>query len=397
MDLEAITTEEAWDALEPEWDALVERSASSTIFLTWEWLRPWWRHYRRTGDELRILAAREGGALIGLAPLYRSRVRAAYRVGSLRRLGFIGDRSGDSEYLDFILQPAREAELLRAFFDHLDADPAWDLIELWLLPKASPNHALLRSLAAERGCLEAAKDWPCLAIELPGDWEAYLKTLQSRFRGKLRSLLRRLPAEQGATFEPCADPAELPERLESLFELHQQRWRAEGQPGSFASPERRAFYREMAEAFLRRGWLRFHAMRIGGRFVAHEFSFEHQGRVHFLQQGFDTELTSLNVGTALKAHVIRESIERGAREYDFLGGNAPYKEKWGTRQTWCTFLSLARPGLRRRLHLWLPGLGERLRERARSLTPAPLLRLKRGLQERLRRRRAAAKSGEEAE
>ncbi|MBM4038042.1 MAG: GNAT family N-acetyltransferase [Planctomycetes bacterium] len=408
MNIEVVNTEAGWDAMEREWDPLVERSASATVFLTWEWLRPWWRHFGRPGDELAILAARDGTALVGIAPLYRSRVRASYGVGSLRRLGFIGDHSGDSEYLDFITEPGREEEVLRAFLAHIEADRAgWDLAQFWLVPAASPHLALLRRFAVERRWLAEERQWPCLSIRLPADWESYLATLQPRFRSKLRSLLRKLPegpvgggsvpravgsgedAGHGGpahsavalpAFDQCIDPAELPERLESLFALHQERWRAEGKPGSFASEGRRGFYREMGEAFLRRGWLRFHALRLGGRFAAHEFSFEHLGRVYFLQQAYDIGREDLNLGTALKAHVIRESIARGACEYDFLGGDAPYKRKWGTERRECAFLTLARPTVRARIHLGLPRLARRLRDGARALTPGPLLRLKRRVQ-----------------
>ncbi|MBM4036594.1 MAG: GNAT family N-acetyltransferase, partial [Planctomycetes bacterium] len=426
------------------------RSSSATVFLAWEWLRPWWRHFRREDDELCILAASDcgltiadcglanpkseirnpkSGRLVGLAPLYRSRVRASYGLGSLRRAGFIGDRSGDSEYLDFIIEPGREEEVLRAFLDRIEG---WDLAQFWLVPESSPNLAVLRRIAAERRWLAEEKRWPCLAIQLPGDWESYLATLQPRFRSKLRSLLRRLPGGTGsqvsggtgvppvAVFDQCTDPAELPERLESLFALHQARWRAAGKPGSFADPARRGFYREMAEGLLRRGWLRFHSLRLGPPghrpearatnhrpeacatkqrpegcatindhevaqasrlWVAHEFSFEHLGRVYFLQQAFDAARADLNAGTALKAHAIRESIARGAREYDFLGGDAPYKQKWGAQRRECVFLTLARRTAKARLHMALP----RLRDAARALTPGPLLRLKRRVQHWLRR------------
>ncbi len=387
MDIEALTTEAAWDALEREWDPLVERSASASVFLAWAWLRPWWRHYAGAGETLYVLAAREGGALVGLAPLYRGRA-TAYGLGSLRRLGFIGDASGDSEYLDFIAEPGREAEVLAACFDRIEAD-GWDVADLRLLPKASPHFALLGQLAAARGYLLESEDAPCSSVALPDDWEAYLATLQSRFRGKIRSLLRRLPNEHDAVFEACTDASQLPERLESMFAFHQRRWRAEGKPGAFADERRRRFYADLAAGLLGRGWLRFYSLRLGDRWVAHEFSFEYLGRVYYLQQGFDASCGKLSVGVALKAHVIRESIARGAREYDFLGGLAPHKAKWGAQPRWCAHLALARPGLRTRWRLWLPRAAERVRDRGRALMPARVLGLKRGLQERLRRRRAA--------
>ncbi|HPD13594.1 MAG TPA: GNAT family N-acetyltransferase [Planctomycetota bacterium] len=394
MRVRAITTEADWQRLEPEWDPLVERAASATVFLTWEWLVPWWRHFAAKGDELAILAAREGDTLVGLAPLYRSRVAAAHRLGSLRRLGVVGDRSGDSEYLDFAIAPGREADVLPAFLDAIERDErGWDLLHLHLMPAASPNLAPLRRLAAERGWLVESKSVPCLAIRLPGAWEQYLATLQPRFRSKLRSLERRFGADDAAAFEMCADAAALPERLESLFALHQRRWRAAGKPGAFADAARRGFYRDMGEAFLRRGWLRLWSLRLGGRFVAHEFSFEHLGRVYFLQQAYDLACSDQNVGTALKAHVIRQSIAGGARAYDFLAGAAPYKQRWGAAASECVQLTFGRPAARARLHLGLRRLAERARNRGRALTPAPVLKLKRKAQEWLRERRLPPDEG----
>ncbi len=252
MDIQALTTEEDWQGLSGHWDALVERSASATVFLTWEWLWHWWRSLRREGDELFVLAAWDDAAgdcrlpigncrlaspksrrLVGLAPLYRSRARASHRLGTLRRIGFIGDSSGDSEYLDFAIEPGREEQVVAAFLDAIERDAAgWDLLCFHVVPASSPNLAVVRRLAAERGWLADEKSVPRLAIRLPTDWESYLRSLQPRFRSKLRSLGRRLPAEHQVAFELCRDPAELPERLESLFALHQRRWRAEGQPGT---------------------------------------------------------------------------------------------------------------------------------------------------------------------
>jgi len=385
IDVQTITSEDAWAALEPRWNPLVERSASAAVFLTTEWLRPWWRHLRRPGDELCILVARDGDEVVGLAPLCRGTVPAC-GLGQLRRVGFIGDASGDSEYLDFAIAPGRETKVARAFFERIDADGA-DVLELRLLPSASPNLPAVEEAAAERGWLRDAESTPASSMELPGDWDAYLATLQARFRSKVRSLLRRLPKEHDATFDECTDAAELPERLASLFELHQQRWRAQGKPGAFASAARRRFYREMAGAFLERGWLRFHTLRLAGRAVAHEFSFEHLRRVYYLQQGYDTECGRLSVGVALKAHVLRESIARGAREYDFLGGHAPHKAKWGAQPKACVHLTLARPGLRTRWWLWAPRAAARVRDRGRALTPRALLRLKHNIQERRRKAR----------
>ncbi len=156
-----------------------------------------------------------------------------------------------------------------------------------------------------------------------------------------------------------------------------------GEPGSFALRERREFYREIADSFSERGWLRFYRLRLDGRPAAYEFSFEYDGRVYYLQQAYEVEFSGLSIGTALKAFVLRECIERGVREYDFLGDAADHKLKWGAEVRSCTRLRIVRPGLRARWGLWVPDFRGRVRERCRSAAPDAVVRLKRRLQRRL--------------
>src|SRR6266849_9588434 len=87
--------------LRPAWEALLAESRSRTIFLTREWLEPWWNSF---GARRRLvgLAASEGGdELAGLALLYRERRRIAAGI-SLEVLRLVGDGSTDSDSLDFL-------------------------------------------------------------------------------------------------------------------------------------------------------------------------------------------------------------------------------------------------------------------------------------------------------
>jgi CelD/BcsL family acetyltransferase involved in cellulose biosynthesis len=386
MQVETVTNLDGWQALEPDWNRVLERSASATVFLTMEWLWPWWCHFHRSRDSLNILVAREGNSIVGLAPLYRRRV-SAYGLGSLGRIGFIGDYSGDSEYLDFIVEPGREAEALAMFFDHIEhCHGGWDLAELRLLPKRSPNLQPLRSLASAHGWNLLENQVPCSSVKLPGEWEEYLETLRPRRRQKVRASLRSLPNEHRALFDQCSSPQELSERLESLFELHQRRWLAVGEPGSFASTPRRHFYFDVANRLLKRGWLRLYSLRLNGRFVAHQFGFEYLGRLYDLQQCFDIDYDKLGLGNALTAFVIRDSISRGVRNYDFLGDTAPHKERWGARTETCVHLTLTRHSIRTAWRLGLLSFIASASGRIGRITPEPVRRFKRRLQKRLLQR-----------
>jgi hypothetical protein len=374
-----IDREREWDALEDEWNAVLDRSASRSVFLTWEWLRAWWRHYGGlvAAGRLQLLVARDESGIAGIAPLYWDE-GPAYGLGRIRRLRLVGDGTGDSEYQDLIIRSGCEADVVPALLASLHRLP-WDVVELGSVPASSPNRHWLEEAARHYGYRYSTDDSTCVSAVLPHSWDEYLKGLDPRFRTRLRSLLRRLPAERAAIFERCDDPDALGAELEAMFRLHQDRWRAAGAPGSFGQPERRAFYGEIARTFLERDWLRFFTLRVDGSPAAYEFSFEYGGRVFFLQQAYDAALAPLSVGTALKAFVLRDCIERGVREYDFLADAAAYKLKWGVELRTCTRLTLARPGLRVGWSLGVPRLAGRVRRGLRSATPAALLRFRQRL------------------
>src|SRR3569832_1655332 len=97
IDLEAVTTVEALEALCPEWSALLERDPHATPFQSPEWLLPWWKHFGR--GALWTLALRRKGAVVGLAPFYIDTMPEE----NLRVLSWIG--AGITDYLDLIVDP----------------------------------------------------------------------------------------------------------------------------------------------------------------------------------------------------------------------------------------------------------------------------------------------------
>ena len=109
IQFDEVTTLEGFRALEPEWNALLQRSDADTIYLTWEYLTTWWEVFGKI-RELWILTARdEGGKLIGLAP---HMVGPGNRMRQfLNELTFIGGH-GDStcECQDFIVDRACRGE-----------------------------------------------------------------------------------------------------------------------------------------------------------------------------------------------------------------------------------------------------------------------------------------------
>ncbi len=381
-----LRTVEELRAIRPEWDTLA--SGACSPFVTWEWMVCWWEAYG-AGRSLEVLCVRRGRALIGLAPFYLDRCArfgfVAYRVGR-----FLGDGSHDSDYLDLLSMPGAASTVVRAVVDHLqDRRSEWDA---WLfneIPAASPHLDLLRTLCRSLGEVDESER-PCGVLSLPGDWERYLKTLRPRMRTKIRSLRRNLEERFKVDVQLASTDGQVGAALDSLFTLHQWRWESEDRRGVFRGAEKRRFYRDMARAFFDRGWLRLYSLAVNGRWVAHEFCFEHAGRLYLLQEGYDPAWSAAGVGNVLRAYIVRDCIERGVAEYDFLGGVTEHKLSWGAVAKSTVGLSITRRTLPGRWYRWAPRAAEWSRRIvAATWLPAVAIRTLRGLRRRIRGGRAA--------
>ena len=319
------------ERLRPEWEALLAESASDTIFVTWEWMTAWWGAYGVPG-ELRIAACYDdSGVLRGIAPL-RETTLTGYGQ-SVRALQFVGYAPGDcdSDYLDLIVARGCEQAVMDALRSHLaEQIRGGTLLRLHEIPETSPNLAALDGLASAMSLERTESLVDCSTVRLPAKWEDYLAMLRPRFRTKVRSVLRNLESREDVGFRFCQSMEDVERLLPVLYDLHERRWGAEGKPGVFGDPRKRDFYRAISALLLERGWLRFSWLEWRGRVLACQYGFAYQGVYFQLQEGYEPDSEHWNVGVGLRAWTIRQFLQEGLREYDFMAGTGRHKSDWGS-------------------------------------------------------------------
>jgi CelD/BcsL family acetyltransferase involved in cellulose biosynthesis len=370
LSLQVYATREDLEHLRPEWEALLTAFPQATVFSSWEWLVPWWRAFGQK-DRLQVLAARDADSkLVGLAPLLLTRERlfgAEFRV-----LRLLGDGTHDSDNLDFPVHPDRQAEFCAAFFDWL-AQPAreWDICQFRTMPASSPVGNFLLSRLESSGWTVFSSTRPQTVIELPDTWEAYTKRLSSKERGKIGIRFRKLEKKYRLDIRRCSE-SELDAALAALYELHARHWQLRGLPGTLHAPERRQFYRELAQLLLKRKLLEFWLLAVDDKIVATQFGLRHSDTVFSLQEGFDPAYASDSVGYVLRSQVLRRLIAEGVRRYDFLGGTDESKLRWAAEVKNYINLEFAPPFTRGSLHLQLKYRGEGAKIWLRQRLPAPV-------------------------
>ena len=330
LDIEEVTTSERLEALAPAWDELWRRAPAATPFQAPAWLIPWWREIG--GGELRVLAARTNGQLIGLLPLY---LQQEDEGGKLLPLGI-----AISDYLDGLFEEGLGVMAAEAMLRHLAGRDDWRRCELHPLRPGTP---LLEARASTGITDEVLAFEPCLVVEVPAGARELRDVLPSKIRDNLAKYRRRAVRAGRVRFE-TATAATLAEFVEGLFRLHDARWQQLGCPGVLADPAIRRFHRAAAPLLLSSGLLRLHALRLDERIIAVMYALDAKGRAYCYLCGFDPEFAALSPGTLIFGHSISQAMREGAREVDFLRGQERFKYFWGVRERPCYARMLTRVG-----------------------------------------------------
>lgn len=375
--IEVVRTEDELLGLQGAWTDLLSGMPSAPIFLTWEWVTTWWRHYGQD-KALYVLTVRDReDRLVGLAPW----MRLSLRLGLLEvhKIAFLGSGQVGSDHLDLIARPSDRAAVASAVLDTLERQRhQWDILDLEGL---AANSAFLSGIGATQGRIRQGEAIRCPYIDLPGDWDTYQQEfLSANRRQQLRSRLRRLERDypEQVAFHQVANASDLDATFEALVKLNRARWDDKGEETSFSYDRFVAFHREFAALALERGWLRLYRLDVTGEPVGIQYCLSYGGVVSDYQRGFDPAWSRYSPGHLLLAHAIREAIQEGAQEVDLLRGVEPYKFSWANQERHDASLAHSHSW---KGHLWLRGIAaiDGAKPAGRRVLPKPVQRRVAGL------------------
>lgn len=368
------TTNEEFDALEHDWDALVRDSASS-IFQTFTWQRTWWKHFGKH-KTLHIVILARGNQLAAIAPLYVETI-SVLGIAKLTRLAFIGRHTSD--YLDVIVREGMHQEAFTRLADHIQTNRQfWDILSLEDIPDRSLTHTALQHAFTFHG-IEASTDITelCPRIVLPPAWDEYLAARSNQFRRELRRREKNLSEHFTAEYECIEKETDFDTAFSEFIALHQYRWATKGDAGVFAEPTMRNFHHEVATLLFQQDLVRLYFLRLNGRRVAgvYSFAFGNALSLFLLGMGEAGTASRFSPGRQLMCHTIHDAIRDGKHVVDFMRGGEEYKYALGAvdAPNWTLTAYLQDPTRRehtrrkRDMNLFFSALQKRARRELSSL------------------------------
>ncbi len=333
MKIELIEDNEAFLGLRSDWDALLDRSPQYSVFLTWEWLYSWWAHFQEH-KQLFILLVRDDASsqIQAIAPWYIEE-QNPFHFLPLRKISFLGTGRVTSDFLNLIISPGLEEPALECLCQYLQTQARrWDVIEFRAIREDSATLDYLRRITPPQvRVLERTTD-VCPYIPLPSDHAIFLSALSSNLRQNLRTYTRAVEVKHRMRYTLATDPEQLKQNIDSVFDLHNERFSAKvSEPATrsnFSGQPMRDFHYDVAARFLAKGWLKLFFLEYNLKPVACLYAFQYKGRAFVYQTGFSCAWEKSGLGNVMYHYAIRDCIQAGLQEFHFLRGGEAYKAKW---------------------------------------------------------------------
>jgi len=322
MTIELIHSTPDFLNLKEDWNALLSQSASHVPFLRHEFLTQWWENLgggEWESGELAILLQRDTDhKLTGIAPLFISN----------QKIQFIGSYE-ISDYLDLITSPDNLSGFIKEIIEFLSSDlaPAWKTVDLYNLPEHSSTIDLMENAALSAG-FQTSVDiiQPAPAVQLPSSWQAYLDSLEDRYRQEISRKIRNadtyfLPVDWYIVNEEH----DLDQELEAFFDLMANNLEKE----KFLTDPMKKQIKDSARAAYDEGWLQLVFLVVGDIKAAGYMNFDFDEKIWIYNSGINTVFENLSPGWVLLSKIINWSIEQGKTELDFMRGDETYKYQFG--------------------------------------------------------------------
>ena len=318
IDTELISDPALLHDIEGPWDELAV--ARSQPMCSPAWMLGWWRHFAPPQARLRVVAVRERGRLIGVAPFFveeNRRGRVDYRL-----LGYATPRVSPLALPGQEWKVAREiaATLLRA-------RPRPDLVALEQAPLASVWPVALRDgwPGRARPILRQYNIQGSPIVSLRAEsFDEWLATRSASFRREIRRHRRRFESLGGAV--RASTPQTLHADIAAFMRLHADRWRGRGVSGISSNQDSwTALMREIGSAHLEAGRWRMLMLEIEGEPIAAQLSAAAGGEVVLLNGGWDERFARLSPAMLAMLATIEDAFAHDAKRVDLCPGEQAFK------------------------------------------------------------------------
>ena len=279
-----------------------------------------------------IILLRRGGQLRCIAPLYIKQCPYRLRVGDAvlgslptfqaRMIMLVGGR-GEIIFAADETSARLHASIVDALWQHRSL---FDMVCLENLDTASPLWNYCRESGGSQFRSYVASSSKVLQIQMPSNYEDYLKTLRPKKRYNLRRDARKLESEHQARFEKITEADQVRSFLDQFEQVYRRSWQGNLHTGrSWNTEPQIARLCRIAQL----GWLRSYILKTSEGPIAAVFGCQYEGVYHVRELCFDPKWAESGPGSVLMHLLIEDLYQQNPPQVlDFGPGDEAYKRSF---------------------------------------------------------------------
>lgn len=329
---QVLETSEDIKKLFPEWDSLLSRGLTKTVFQTPLFQDIWWKTLG-VGKRIFIIIRNEKHALVGLAPIF---LEESNGIIQLSLLGCVNV----SDYLDVLIDDSvseNQEQIYGTLFSALEK-LEWKKLFWCSLPEISKTRLFLKKYFANKGKINESIQDVVPIIHLPKTWDEYLDSAGRKQRHEIRRKQRKLdstPHEYTVLDDPNQSD------VDDFIDLHKQ---SSQNKKEFWDDRHLIFFQALVHSLKKEKRIKLFFLSIRDERVASMLAFDEPESLALYNSGFVSgTYDELSVGSNLIAYTIRYAIEEKKKFYDFLRGGEKYKFRFGAVSTNIYDIEITRP------------------------------------------------------
>jgi hypothetical protein len=328
--------------LREDWDNLLKQSPSRSVYMSFEWIYTWWRHFAR--GKLFVLVAEADGQVRCIAPLMLTRERflgmpytrvrfiGSDPTGTTKRNAFdklfsIDKRYGWSDVLDFLYK-AEDIESLKATLEYLKRQKGrWDILDLRELHSSTNSIGVLKSTFGGGDYLFNDVAAKVATVSLETDFETYRKSRNKNWRKNISRTYKRIGKLPRLVLGKYVAPAQVADIMPAVIDLEQKSWQGNRGVGAFSQKSAGQFHRELAELLAQRQRFVLYTLELDRRIVCYQYAFRYNNTLCLHNTAMDPDFRYYSPGFYLQLRIIEEAFSQEAQQIVLGRGWEDYKSK----------------------------------------------------------------------
>jgi CelD/BcsL family acetyltransferase involved in cellulose biosynthesis len=323
ISVSVVTEPRQWLTLKADWDLLLNTTADSNVFQSFDYVWLWWKFFGIWKD-LRVVVIRRGDSVIGIAPLMMEHFGIFGKV--VRKLSFITTPMEMSR--PKLMFGRNAADCTPAFFAYVaKSEDEWDIIDIDEQVPGAETDSIRNELDSLRYVV-AESETLCPYIAMDTDWEGFTVGLSRKMRSNINRLRRRITELGEVRIDRTSRWPQLESAIEQYCEIESRSWKGDKYLDIGSNRSLYYFYFGLAKVFGMRGDFELRTLACAGKPIASTFGIRTDGVFQSLKIAHDQDYNKYSPGTLLESYEIEDLFAAGIESYEFMGSFLANKLRW---------------------------------------------------------------------